>query len=139
MYCLNQSLFNIFNTILGSNPSFQSEVHSGKLTKKDFYIGLQNKCLNEYDLYDKNVSHNYEIIGLELAENFQKTEELIDKILTFNEFALPYELITLEKIRQKLKTYGINEKRVNLHKLTTFNGQIVYPPVSNLYYLYVNI
>lgn len=137
--CLNQSLFNIFNTVLGSNPSFQEEVRSGNLTKKDFYIGLQNKCLNEYDLYDSNVSSHYEMIGLKLAENFNIAERIIDKILTYNEFATPNELLILEKIRQKLKAYSITEKRVNLHKLTKINSQIIYPPVSNLNYLYNNI
>jgi len=55
-----------FNTIFGSNTSFQEEIHSGKLIKKYFYIGLQNKCLYEYDLYDKNVFTHYEIIWLRL-------------------------------------------------------------------------
>lgn len=133
-YCLNQSLFSIFNTVFGSNISFQSEVISGKLTKNDIYIALQNKCINEHYLYDSNVSQHYEVIGIKLADNFRISEKIIDKILTYNEFATAAELLILEKIRQKLKTYEITEKRVENDKLTT-----VYPPVSNMYYLYQNI
>lgn len=139
LVCLNHSLFNIFNIVLGRNPHFQEEVRSGKLKQKDFYIALQNKCLNEHDLYDQNVSKYYEIIGLELADSFKIAEDIINKILVYSEFAKPEELLILEQIRQKLKAYSINEKMVNSHKLSELNGQTIYPPISNLYYLNKNI
>ena len=109
------------------------------MKQKDFYVALQNKCLNEHDLYDQNVSKYYEVIGLKLADSFNIAENVINKILVYSEFAKPEELLILEQIRQKLKAYSINEKMVNSHKLSELNGQIMYPSVSNLYYLNRNI
>lgn len=131
-YCLSYRLLFLFETVLGDQHFFQTDIRSGRLTKKNFYIGLQNKCLNQSDLYDKNVLEHYEVIGLKLVEAFENIENIIGKILVYNKFSSPSELLILEQIRQKLKEYEITEKHVISHE-----GAMCV--VSNLYYLYQNM
>lgn len=133
IYSVNQKLFQIFNLIFSIHN--QDKIHSGKLKKKDFYITLQNKCLNETYLYPKKISENYIVIGHSLAVIFEDTEELIDKILNLNKYASTDELILLEQIRKKLKTYRIDEKSVNNSAISKSG----YPVVSNLGYMHQNM
>ncbi len=130
LVCLNQALTNIFQTIIGKSPYFDENIYSGNLTKKDFYIALQNKCLTEYDLYDTNVSSHYEIIGLKLAEKFENANNIINKILIYNEFVEAEELLLLNEISHKIKICYINEKIINYHIIDIENGNR--PTISNL-------
>ena len=143
IYSINSGLFRIFDMVFRyrkNSPSYyQSKIHSGKLKEKDFYIALQNKCLNKTYLYPKEIASNYLVIGESLVEQYINIEALIDKILNLNEYAHPDELILLEQIRKQLKTYSLSEKRVNKSAIDIINGQEHSAVVSNLGYMRKNM
>jgi len=143
-YHLHNKLFQLFDMILRHNsfsPSFyQDKIYSGTLTEYDFYIGLQNKCLNDTYLYDKFISKYYDVIGEKLLEISKDIENIIEKIINYSEFTKSDELTLLESLRNDLNKYGLlKEKIINEEAGSIINNQRHYPVVSNLYYLRENI
>ncbi|WP_037949486.1 hypothetical protein [Sulfuricurvum sp. MLSB] len=140
LYCIQNALFSIFDLLFRSSmhsPSqFQSEIRSGKLDKKDFYIALQNKCMNATYLYPDQIKNSYLIIGEELLLRYESIYKLIDKVTNYNEYANTDELLLLEQIRTNLKMYELNEKRISSSSITIVNGQKLQAVVSNLGYMH---
>lgn len=140
LYCIQNGLFSIFDLLFKRNlhsPSqFQSEIRSGKLVKKDFYIALQNKCLNETYLYPDPIKSSYLIIGEELLSRYENIYKLIDKVTNYNEYANTDELLLLERIRTNLQTYSLNEKSILSSSTAIIGGQKHQAVVSNLGYMH---
>jgi hypothetical protein len=140
LYCIQNAIFSIFDLLFQGNlhsPSqFQSEIRSGRLEKKDFYITLQNKCINETYLYPDQIKSSYLVIGEELLSRYENIYKLINKVTNYNEYANTDELLLLERIRTNLQTYSLNEKSISSGSTTIMNGQKFQGVVSNLGYMY---
>lgn len=140
LYSIQNGLFSIFDLLFRMNmhsPSqFQAEIRSGKLVKRDFYIALQSKCLNETYLYPDQIKKSYLIIGEELLSRYESIYKLIDKVTNYNEYATTDELLLLEQIRTNLQTYSLNEKSILRSSTAIIGGQKLQAVVSNLGYMY---
>lgn len=91
-----------------------------KLRPVDIDVGLQNKCLNETFLYDKNVCGSLMVIGGELSKSASEIDEATERLFNFSEYLTPCEILLLEKVRGKLHVYDF-ERRV---------GGVQYTPVD---------
>ncbi|PNV83857.1 MAG: hypothetical protein C0627_03435 [Sulfurimonas sp.] len=143
MYQIYSSLFHLFDLIMrykDASPSFfQEKIRGGTLSRNDIKLGLQNKCLNASYLFDPKISHLLMPIGEQIFESSKKIEQLIDKIFSFNQFSSPIELLLLEKIRQELKKYDYDERRIkeNAVSVTGFPSvPVIYYREENFYDLY---
>lgn len=140
LYSIQNGLFSIFDLLFRMNmhsPSqFQAEIRSGKLVKRDFYIALQNKCLNETYLYPDQIKNSYLIIGEELLSRYESIYKLIDKVTNYNEYATTDELLLLEQIRTNLQTYALSEKSILSSSTTIIGSQKLQAVVSNLGYMH---
>lgn len=143
IYCVNQGLFSIFDSLFRFNHHsaslFQTDIHSGKLTKKDFYIALQNKCMNETYMYPNEIAQAYLIMGEVLLYRYNQLNETIDKIMNLNEYAYTEELLLLEQIRKNIKTYSLSEKSIKKNAGSVINGREYKGVVSNLAYMHRTI
>lgn len=135
---IRNKLFSIFDGIMRhseNNPSyFQEEIRSGLLSRDDIQLGLQNKCLNESYLYDKNVSHKLLSTGELLYRYSKQINYLIDKVFNFSHFVHADEILHLEKIREEIRKYDYGDKEITKSAETRVGSNIFYPVVPNLHY-----
>lgn len=130
LFNVYRKIFSIFDTIMRHtehSPSFyQSDIISGKLSKNDIELGLQNKCLNEHYKYDLNINIYLLIIGQKIQDNINDIDKLLNRILSFDTYATTEELLLLEDIREKIHAY-FNERYINHKCEYTINGKIMRP------------
>jgi hypothetical protein len=138
MYAVYTELFSIFDLIMKSHdrsPSaFQTEIRSGKLTKKDISHGLQNKCANESWLYDKNISKALMIIGDKIDKSTQSIDEHINSMFVFNSYLSSEEVLLFENIRNELRRYGYSSEMSASLATFRIGGKIFRPLNTSLSY-----
>ena len=130
LFNVYRKIFSIFDTIMRHaehSPSFyQSDIISGKLSKNDIELGLQNKCLNKHYKYDLNINIYLLIIGQKVQDDINDIDKLLNRILSYYTYATTEELLLLEDIREKIHTY-FNERYINHKCEYTINGEIMRP------------
>lgn len=138
MYLISTNLFFLFDLIMKPTKhrtsGFQSTIKGGLLTQNDIKLGLQNKCLNKSYLYDEHINDYLIVIGEQIFKLSKETDRLIDKIFNLSQYATAEELLLLEQIRQELRKYDYDEKKINQDAAMLFNDGISYPSVSIIYY-----
>ncbi|HWD86698.1 MAG TPA: hypothetical protein VG367_01140 [Mucilaginibacter sp.] len=112
IYDVYTNLFSVFDLIMrpnGHSPSnYQHKIRGNKFQREDLHLGLQDKCLNELYLYDKNVANLLYPIGKELNRFASKIDIDIEHLFSFNQYLATNEILLLEKIRKKLQVYDLN-------------------------------
>ncbi len=120
-----RTLFTIFDLIMGfgvrSPSAFQSKIRANMLRPEDIELGLQNKCLNESFLYDRNVSGSLMPIGRELSARTKEIDEITDRLFQFSNYLTTREILLLEQVRVKLHVYDL-ERLSELAKIN-INGR----------------
>lgn len=109
---LKQDLFFIFCTVMQENiynsaGSFQTSISSGKLRRKEMYLGAQNKCFEKDCQNDPKISAMLFPIDDKLRKLSASAIEQIDKIFNLSEFASTKELTLIEDIRRQLNKYSL--------------------------------
>lgn len=147
MYSVYINLFHYIDLTLGHNnysPSFfQHKIRGGILLKEDIVLGLQNKCLNDSYLFDKNASL-FVVIGNKLFEEANKINIEIDKLFDFNNYLSANEILLLEKIRTKLFKYNYENTpftKIIEHKYTVKIPNLSYMAdnIFDIYNLFLNL
>ena len=120
---------------------YQSKISSGELTKEEIELGLQNKCLNEKFIYEKEVASSLYPIGRALYELTRKINTKIEKILNFHFYIKPREIILLMEINDLLNTSDIvNYDKDAVTPYRTLKALPLNPSLSymtnNIYKLY---
>lgn len=115
-------------------PILPSEMESGDLTKEDFELALQDKCLNESYLYDELAS-KYLIIGERLLNRSNDICDKIEQLYLFMPFLSSKEILLLKKISVKIHTYDYTSVA---DSETPISGVILRPVVPNLSYMAKN-
>lgn len=142
-----KQLFSLFDLVMRhslTSPSFfQSKIHAGKLSEDDIKLGLQNKCLNESYLYEPHLRDALLVAGEAILDLSLGIDELCNKVLIFHTHATSEELILLERIREKIRTYHFGERDVKKPSGVVISGKVFHPidpslsyQRSNLYELY---
>ena len=131
-------LFAVFDTVLSSNlhsTAFhhQRKIRSGKLTKEDIVLSLQNKCLNDSFLYDQNVALALIPIGKELYKRYYSIEKKTDSIFNFSSCLTSEEILLLEDIRTTIEAY--NSDHFERSAETTVGDVKLYPVDPSLSYM----
>jgi hypothetical protein len=132
IYQVYSTLFALFDSIIRfdvhSPSSFQKEIKGKRLRSEDIELGLQNKCLNETFLYDKEISHLLIPIGKDLFEKRSKIDQLIERVFAFSENLTITEILILEQIRGKLEAYDLEhwDRRAGV-----CIGKMQYMPVNS--------
>lgn len=142
IYHVYMDLFTIFDAVMkhnGHSPSsFQREIKGRKLTKEIINIGLQNKCLNETYLYDKNVSEHLLPLGEMLFSKSEKIDETLEKVFNFSSFLDTEEILLLERVRKQFQVYSYKSNAGSMVggvKLMPVNPSLAYM-TENLFELY---
>ena len=135
--CL-RGIFTIFDLIMShrehSPSDFQSSIRSGMLTKNDIKLGLQNKCLNSSYFYDDQIQSVLLIIGPAIYDYSSQVDYLIDKIISFSEYANAEEILLLEEIRAELRKYDFGEENIKRSARNSINGNYYFPAIPAITY-----
>lgn len=121
-----------FLQIVPHRPTvFQNKFRSGEVSEAQIRIIIQNKCLGEAWLYDTGVPGELIPIGRDVRRKALDAERLIDKTIVLKEYVKSNELILLEKTRQCLKRFQVEEE-VLANPYTKIGRRSIAPLVSNL-------
>lgn len=121
-FCFNQH----------SGSLLQQDIFAGKITKEDFEMWLQNKCLNESYLYDE-MATKYMCIGDKLEEISVGLCEKSKNIYIFIDFLSADEVLLIKKIITKLRVYQyIGDSG------SVIGGKVFKPVNPNLAYMATN-
>ncbi len=141
LYQIYLDIFYILDLVMSPNtysPSYyQDKIKGNKLDKNDIELGLQNKCLNEQYMYDKNVKDLFIPIGKKLYEKIKKIDLIIERIFNFNFYINPEEVLLLEKIRTQINTYDL--ENFNKQPFTIIGSMTTAPVNQTLSYMTHNI
>lgn len=141
MYLVYTNIFFIFDLVMRPNnhsPSnFQDVIKGNKLTKDDLDLGLQDKCLNESYLYDKNVSNALRPIGKSLFERVKEIDINVEHLFSFSNYLTTEEILLLEKIRKKLLVYNLED--YNRSAVSVIGGMELKPVNPSLSYMAQNL
>ena len=85
------------------------KIESGLVTKDDFVMWLQNKCLNSSYKFDEMADKLLQV-GNDLDGSAKKICEKIDKSATYYAFMSADEILLLRKISSKVTVYSYDEK-----------------------------
>ena len=117
----------------------QRQFNAGLLQEEDFYIALQNKCLNDTYKFDEN-RNEFMSIGDSLKSNIEEINKKIRKLMPFIEFMSSEEIMLLENISYRLGRQNFDYK-VNLQSPPVVpnmsQGYVTY--MFKLYELYLNL
>ena len=142
LYDVYKLLFQLFDLVMrhqDNSPSYyQVEIRAGRLTEEMIKLGLQNKCLNESYLYDKNINHALMAIGRTIFDKSLAIDEIANKIISFNTYATAHEIILIEKIREKIRTYHFGEHQITSNAKITIDNQVHYPVNPTISYRKAN-
>jgi len=83
---------------------FQDEMCDGFITKRDFELGLYNKCLNESYLFDEN-KDKMMVIGNVLKKQADEVSKKIHQILFNQHYLNSNEILIIEDIDRLLYTH----------------------------------
>lgn len=117
--------------VMGIVPS---KFQSGDLTREDFELALQDKCLNETYLYGEFASI-YLIIGEELLNYANNINDKIEQLYLFMPFLSSKEILILKKISVKIYSYSYTTPAVSE---TPISGIVLKPVVPNVSYMAKN-
>ena len=141
MYNVHKDVFWIFDTVMSwSNKSpsmYQGKIKSNRLSLEDIELGLQNKCLNESYLFDKEIRDKLLVVGHLLYKLSSKIEKTVDHIFSFSQYLTADEIILLEKILKKLQTYDL--ANYNESAISDFNGIALRPVNPSISYMKDNL
>lgn len=110
---------------------FQNKFRSGTVTETQIRIIIQNKCLSDAWLYDADVPGELISIGHDMRRKALEAERLIDKTLVLQEYIKSKEMILLEKTRQCLKRFQVEEQLID-NPYTKIGRRNLAPLVNNL-------
>lgn len=85
----------------------QRQLFAGLLTKEDFELALQNKCLNDTYKFDEN-KNKLMSIGNKLNSDINDITKRIQKLKSFLEFMSSEEIMLLEEIGFRLSRQNYN-------------------------------
>lgn len=82
-------------------------IETGRATKEDFELWLQNKCLSSDYLFDE-MKEKLMPVGDALQKDSDEICDKIEKCATYYSFMTAEEILLLRKISAKVKTYSYN-------------------------------
>ncbi|MBE5947712.1 MAG: hypothetical protein E7261_01660 [Lachnospiraceae bacterium] len=89
------------------------KIESGLVTKEDFELWLQNKCLNSSFKFDE-MADKLLPVGNDLDVRTKELCQKIDKSATYYAFMSAEEILLLRKISTKVTVYSYDEKADNV-------------------------
>lgn len=110
----------------------QDKINAGLVSKEDFELWLQNKCLNQSYKFDERGVH-FITIGDKLERYSVEVGSRIEKCSTYYSFMTADEIILLRKIYAKILGYSYTDRADMM-----FAGCIYRPICPNLTYLAKN-
>lgn len=108
------------------------KIELGEVTKDDFNIWLQNKCLNSSYKFDEMGSKMLEV-GDDLESTSNRIVEKIETCATYYSFMTADEILLLRKISARVKSYSYTGSAADKVGETTF-----LPVVPNITYMAEN-
>ena len=93
-----------FRYDMHSASFFQDEMCNGFITKRDFELGLYNKCLNESYLFDEN-RDKMMVVGNVLKKHADETSKKIHQVLLNQHYLTSNEILIIEDIDRLLYTH----------------------------------
>ncbi len=112
-----------------SPSNMQYKLYAGLVSEDDYFVALQNKCLNKSYLIDEN-SECYVCIGKCLKRLITELDVKIEKLFNFSYYLSSQEIILLENIRKLLAKYDYDDNAV-----TVIGTKNLYPIVPNMAYM----
>lgn len=108
------------------------KIELGEVTKEDFNLWLQNKCLNSTYQFDE-MGAKMLPIGEKLDERSKMICDKIEKGATYYSFMTAEEIILLRKIAAKVRTYSYTDSAVE-----RVDGHTFRPLIPNIAYMAEN-
>lgn len=137
MYQVYINMFSLFDQIMRFNnhsPSnYQEKIRGNRLDRSDIELGLQNKCLNEYYLFDININKLLLPIGHNLYDRIKLIDSIIERIFNFSSCLSSDEILLLEGIRTQLHIYDL--ENYNKKALIVLGDTNFYPVNPSLSYM----
>ena len=132
-----------FKCNMHSASFFQDDLCNGFINKRDFELGLYNKCLNESYLFDEN-KDKMVVVGNVLKKQADEVSKKIHQVLLNQHYLTSNEILIIEDIDRLLYTHLYDSKastQVQNYILRSVNPSLSYMchTFYKLYHLWLEL